>query len=397
VDPVQPAILVQGAVKGFHQGAVDTGLLPADSARVEATNIIETNDPDTDWRPFANAYDGLLKKLGQRAMDPSVGDAVLRGMVEALDDPLTVYYDQATLQARLARGTAGVGVSLSVPNQRGAPIVRELYPNGAAASAGLRVGDTITSIDGQSTAGNTLTDSADRIRGATGTDVTLEVRPLGESVTRRVRITRAPLVVAPVESSLRDGVEYVRVRGLPDGTTDEVRTVLEDSLSQGVRGWVLDLRGNLAGSIDEGASLATLFIGNQLVGYRVDRQQQVAEIRGAGLPLPRLLPTVLLVDQETGGGAELLAATLKDYQMAVLTGKATAGRVEIVRTAELSNGSALQVTAEHVYTAKRARITKNGLTPDDVVDLGVEDWSVGHDPQLERALQQAGELGSVST
>jgi len=392
---VQPAVLVDGAVKGFHQGAVDSGLLPADSARVETINIRTTNDPDIAWLPFANAYDGLLKKIGQRGMSPSVGDAVVRGMVEALDDPLTVYYDSDTVQSRMSRGTAGVGVSLSVANQRGAPIVRELYPDSAALRAGLRVGDTITSIDGQSTSENTLSESADRIRGTPGTDVTLEVRSLGDSTSRRVRITRAPLAVAAVESSVRDGVEYVRVRGLPDGASDQIRTALEDSVSAGARGWVLDLRGNLSGSIDEGANLATLFIGSQLVGYRVDRQQQVTQIRGTGGALPQLLPTVLLVDQETGGGAELFAATLRDYQQAALTGKPTAGKVEIVRTAELSNGAALQMTAEHVYTAKRVPLSKIGLTPDEAVDLGVEDWSVGRDPQLERALQQARDLASA--
>jgi hypothetical protein len=108
VDPVQPVILVDGAVKGFHQGAVEAGLLPAHSVQVESISLLATNDPDTDWTPLASAYDGLLKKVGPRVLTPDIGDAMVRGMLEALDDPLTAYYDPQTVAARLARGTAGV-------------------------------------------------------------------------------------------------------------------------------------------------------------------------------------------------------------------------------------------------------------------------------------------------
>jgi carboxyl-terminal processing protease len=261
----------------------------------------------------------------------------------------------------------------------------------------LRVGDVVTSIDGKATDDYTLTDSADRIRGTVGTEVVLSVRSPGDSASREVRVTRAPLTLEPVESSLRNGVEYVKIRGLPDGVANLVRVTLAESARQGATGWVLDLRGNLTGSIDEGANLASLFVGEQPVGIRVDRQRRTAEIHGTASALPVQLPTVVLVDQETGGGAELFAAALRDYQMATVTGKTTAGRIDMARTAELSNGGALQITMQHVLTPKGAWLGKGGLAPDEEVDLRVEDWSVGRDPQLERALSQARALGSQSS
>jgi carboxyl-terminal processing protease len=160
---------------------------------------------------------------------------------------------------------------------------------------------------------------------------------------------------------------------------------------------VIDLRGNLTGSLDEGARLASLFVGNQVVGLRVDRQRRVAEVRGGGEALPNRLPTVLLVDQETGGGAELFAAALNEYGLATSVGKPTAGRMDQSRTAELPNGGAIQLTQEHVLTPQRKWIGKTGLAPDEDVELAAADWSVGRDPQLERALTRARELASSAS
>ena len=192
-----------------------------------------------------------------------------------------------------------------------------------------------------------------------------------------------------VNSDARGGVDYIRVRAIQDGTSAAVRSVLTQS-PPGTRGWVLDLRGDDRGSLQEAINVASFFIGNDVAAVQEDRAGRRAAIRGAGQPLNTLLPTVILVDEGTGGAAEVLAAALRDHAAARVVGTRTAGKAARTTQVPLSDGSVAQITSHRLLSPSGDPLHRIGLTPDETVPASAADWVAGRDVQLERALARLG-------
>jgi len=392
VDRVDHTILIDGAIAGIHQGAVTGGLLPVEAAVVETTELRISRDPERDWLQFERAYDTFTSKLVRRVSVDDLGEAAAQGMLAALGDPQTRYVDRGTVAAQEQRSYAGIGVSLTLPGDRGAPIVREVFPGSPAETAGVRVGDAILGVDDRPTERMTLAETVQAIRGVEGTAVALQLRAPNDSRSGNVRVTRASLELPLVQTERKDQVQYIRVRSFQEGATDLVRSALAQSARDGARAWILDLRGNSGGNLQEVSNTAALFVGDEIIGVRVGRAQERAAIRGTGAPVVPRLPGLVLVDHDTGSGAELLAAALRDREVGRLLGTRTAGRVGVASVVPLPNGAVAQITAQRMLSASGARLDGVGVEPDDFVESGVADWIEGRDPQLERALAQLQEL-----
>jgi carboxyl-terminal processing protease len=385
VDPVDSGTLIEGALNGIETGAADQGISPLDIDMMELMSVRVSRDPDLDWAQFAVRYEAYLDKVVNRVGPWPVGQAAARGMLDALGDPNSTYTDRKTVEAQ-QRGDAGIGVTLAIGAQRGPPIVREVISGSPADGAGLRLGDTILAVDGNSTSGMSLNESTQAIRGGNGTGVRLAIRSPGQSGSRDVSITRASLNAAPVVAEVRDGVEYIKVRRFQDGVARSVEDALVDSAQSGAQGWIIDLRSTSSGSIQEVIDLAALFVGTRVIGAVVDRSQRPAPIRAQGTPLDPRLPTVILIDADTGSGAEILAAALKEYQAATLVGAHTSGRVGLSQIVPLPDGSAAQITSQRILTPSGGKLEGIGIEPDYEVDSSVDDWVQGRDPQLSRAM-----------
>jgi carboxyl-terminal processing protease len=385
VDPIDHGTLIEGALNGIQAGAIEEGVLPLDTDMIELMSLRLSRDPERDWAQFSARYESYLEKLANRVGAWPVGQAAARGMVEALGDPNSTYMDRRTVDAQ-RRGDAGIGVTLAVGAQRGSPIVREVLPGSPAEAAGLRPGDSIAEVDRNPTSGLTLSESTQLIRGADSTRVQLSVRSAGENSSREVTVTRAPLTTAPVVAEVRGDYEYVKVRRFQEGVARSVQDALAESARNGAQGWIIDLRATSSGSIQEVMDIAGLFVGPRIIGAVVDRSQRPAPIRGQGTPMEARLPTVVLIDGDTGSGAEILAAALHEYDAATLVGAHTAGRVGLSQVVPLPDGSAAQITSQRIRTPTGGRLEGVGIEPDYPVESNVADWVQGRDPQLSRAM-----------
>jgi carboxyl-terminal processing protease len=318
-------------------------------------------------------------------------------MLEALDDPHTSYLDRSAVEGQQSRGYVGIGVTLSAGNQRGTPVVRELIPGGSAERAGLRAGDRILAVDGRSTGAATLDETARAIRGVDGTEVVLSIESVGESQPREMRLTRAAVNLPPVQTDEYDGVGHVRIRAFQAGVADSVRAALESFAQRGTSGWIIDLRGNRGGDIEEVLNVASLFVGDRTVGVQVDRSRRQAPMHGDRLPLAPQPPSVVLVDGDTGSGAEVLAAALKEYGLATIMGTKTAGKVGLATVRQLRDGSAVQLTYRRILSPSGAPLDGAGVEPNVVVPAGIEDWVQGRDPQLESAIARLHNAGAQAS
>jgi carboxyl-terminal processing protease len=386
VDKVDHAALVEGAIAAVRDAGLKSNALPIDLASTDLAPL-PTGDPDRDWAAFARGYDALVGKHPEWAAKARPDWAVLRKMVAALHDDHSLFIEPSEVRRMAETGFSGVGIRVTRPRDDEQPYVVEVYRDSPAASSGVKPGDQIVAVDGTPTGGRSLTEVVTGIRGAQGTRVVLSVVRGGQPPVD-IRITRAPVDAPRVEGSVRGGVLGVlRIRSFGEGVPEQVQQLLTQGRNRGARAWILDLRGNPGGPIDSMARVATNFIESRPVGLAVDRNGQRDPIVAPGRPALARFPFVVLVDRETASGAEVLAAAIKEYQIAPLVGARTAGSVGIALPQPLSDGSAVQVTVRRLVAPSGAEIDKQGVQPDIEADLTLDDLQRGDDPQFMAAVE----------
>jgi carboxyl-terminal processing protease len=295
-------------------------------------------------------------------------------MTDSLDDRgHTSYLTPEQVKARDERlsGTyVGVGAVLDQRDE-GIFVVRVLRDS-PAERAGLRAGDEIVRVDGEPLVGLTVDEVASRVRGPEGTDVTLEVRsPDGSS--REMTITRAtldlPLVSWGFAPGTRDAV--IRLESFSAGAGKAFEGALQESIDAGAQGVVLDLRGNPGGYVNEPVAVVSMLLSDAVVYVSVDRSGKETPHRTEGKPLAPDLPLVVLVDGQTASSAEIVTGALQDAGRAHVVGETTFGTGTVVNTYPMADGGALTVGTERWLTPKGRAIWREGVAPDEAVELPV--------------------------
>lgn len=386
VDRVDHAALIQRANAAIREAELTAGALPLDTAPLDLA-ADPLGDPRQDFQSFARAYDAVVQKRPGWAAATRPDWAALRQMLAGLGDNHSVFIEPDELQRMNESGYSGIGVRMSKPSQPEAPVVVEVFQNSPASRAGLRAGDRVTAVDGVPTAGRSLTEIVSGIRGAQGSALALSVAR-GDQPARDVTLTRAPVEAPRVEGIIRGNVVGVlRIRGFGEGVPEAVQQVLTQGQARGARAWVLDLRGNTGGALNAVARVAANWVDNRPVGVAVDRAGSREPITAEGRPAIPRTPLVVLIDKETASGAEILAASIKEYGIAPLVGATTAGSVGIAVPRPLPDGSAVQITIRRLVSPSGAPLDKIGVQPDFPVELTIADLERGNDPQLDRALE----------
>jgi carboxyl-terminal processing protease len=278
--------------------------------------------------------------------------------------------------------------------ETGNAMIVEVIPNSPAAQAGLRPGDQIVRVNGDSVAGAPADRIASLIRGQPGTEVEIEISRQGSPVV--VRAFRRAIDVPPAELVVdSSGVGLLRVRSLSDQTVVERVGALLAGSRQTLKGLILDLR-RVGGTTDIAKKVAGYFMDVRPLAISTDRSgQRTAEFSEQRPASSRVnVPMAVLIDGQTSGAGELLAAALHDYQIATLVGSKTAGTVGVVGVFQLSDGSAVALTQKHLSAPSGAAIDRVGLQPDIPVQNTVDDLANGRDPQRDRALQALAQRSS---
>lgn len=386
VDPVDPQRLVAGALRGAREASTQAGLLPVESGVFDTATVRPGASAELAWAQLADAYDDFLQKLVRRVDVTGVGQGAAEGMVAAVADPSTRYYRRNALEAQQLADYVGVGVVLAPTAERGSPVVREVTPGSPGDTAGVKLGDVIVAVGGRSTDNMTLAEAVEAIRGAEGTLVSLTVRSQG--VERETEVRRGVVRANVVSSEVRSGVTFIRVRAMQDGATQAIRNALIQTTTP-TRGWVLDLRGSDRGSLQEAVNVASLFVGDQIVALQEDKAGRRNPIRGTGRPVSQL-PGAVVVDEGTGGPAEVLAGALRDLGVARVIGTRTAGKAARTTPVPLPDGSVAQIASHRLLAPGGSPLHRVGLAPDEVVEATAQDWVAGRDVQLEQAVARLG-------
>ena len=311
-----------------------------------------------------------------------MSQAAIKGMVAAIDDPYTAYLDAETYQlsaTSLEGGFSGIGAEVAVRD--GFLTIIAPFPGTPAAEAGIKAGDIIIKIDGQPAAGMSLIEAVLKIRGPEGTKVRLLVLHQGETGPVEMEITRAEIKVPSVFFEMRGDIAYLNITHFSQRTDEELPTALEGIVAAGATGIVLDLRSNPGGTLGAVVDTASRFLSEGTVLMVVDNtgEQTALEVREDKEVVD--LPMVVLVDNYSASGSEVLAGALQDYGRATIAGCQTYGKGSVNILRQLKDGSGLYITTARWLTPSGRQIEGEGLSPDYELELSGEDaikWAVDY-------------------
>ena len=317
--------------------------------------------------------------------------ALIRGMVRYVDEGHTYFLDpqQYTDYQSWSRGdNTYVGIGISVSTRGDEPHIVEVYDDTPARQAGLQSGDVLVKIDGKAVAGMALDQMTALVRGPAGTAVELTVRRGADELV--IPVQRAEIHLPFVKQKVvEDDIGYVSLRGFPEPSV--VDTIEQDVASfrdAGVRGLVLDLRGNSGGRIDVGTRLLGHFLpAGTSIYEEVDKSggNQTHVVRGG--PVYDDLPLVVLVDGATASMGEIFASAVQEHGVATVLGSTTSGSVAAAQVFALPDGAGIQVTVFDILSADGKPLNKVGVLPDEVIDPDPATVARGADPVLNRAVE----------
>jgi carboxyl-terminal processing protease len=353
---------------GISVGQAGSGLAP------DASPSYSPSAGRPDWRLLDEAYQLLDEHyVDPKAIDPlTLERGAIAGMADSLDDRgHTGYLTPDEVKARDASlsGTF-VGVGAVLDQQGTSLVIVRVLNDSPAERAGVKAGDEIVSVDGVGVAGMTVDDAVGRVRGPEGSEVVLELlSPAG--ATRTVTITRAKLDLPLVSWAFAPGTKnaVVRLESFSAGAAKAVAAALKEALDQGAAGVVLDLRGNPGGYVNEPVETASQFLASGVVYRSIDRSGKETVHEVLGNPIAPDLPLVLLVDEQTASSAEILTGAIQDADRAPIVGTQTYGTGTVVSTFPLKDGGAMTIGTERWLTPGGHAIWREGLMPDQVVEM----------------------------
>jgi carboxyl-terminal processing protease len=313
----------------------------------------------------------------------------IRGMLKELD-PHTVFMTEEMfreMQVDTKGEFGGLGITISMQND----ILTVISPieDTPAWRAGIKAGDKIVKVDGESTKDMTISDAVKMMRGVPGTSVVIAVMREGLKEPKDYTIVRDIIKLKSVKYKiLDDNIGYVRITSFQERTDSDLRAALQEVFSgdEGLRGLVLDLRNNPGGLLDQAVKVSGEFLEKEkLVVYTKGRRQNnntEYTVRKGGARTD--YPMVVLVNRGSASASEIVAGALQDWERAVILGTPTFGKGSVQTVIPLEDGSGLRLTTAKYFTPKGRSIQNTGITPDiEVVTATINTGDAGSDPHVK--------------
>lgn len=346
---------------------------------------------DVDFSQFWSVWDILKNEYVDKGKltDKQMFYGALRGLVSSANDPYTVFMEPKVAQEfadDLAGTFEGIGAEIGMKNE----VITIVAPLSGmpAEKAGLKAGDKILAINGESTNGLSVDEAVNKIRGPKGTEVTLSIYRNGFEKAKDYKITRDVIVVKSVKTEMRkDGIFVITVSNFNDDTKELFANAVREIAEKNPKGIILDLRNNPGGYLDTAVDMASQWVEDGVIVTEQFSEDKKNEYPARGRADLKNYPTVVLVNQGSASASEIVSGALKDYQKATIVGMKTFGKGSVQTLEELNDGSSLKITIAKWLTPKGNNINEQGIAPDVEVDLTNDDYNNSKDPQLDKAVE----------
>jgi len=380
-------------VFGFEGGKREAQLVPIQGVK----NFAAGQPEAVDFSLFWDAWGVVQEKYAGGELDEqAMVFGAVRGMVEALGDPYTVFMDpkeNKRFKDDISGSFEGVGMEIGI-RDRELQVISPLKGT-PAMEAGLRPGDTIVTVDGTFTRTLTLQEAVSLIRGPRGSVVTLGIVRDDWSEPKDFDITRAVIEIPSLEWELLGGnTAYVALFQFSDQASQTFAQAANAILISEADRIILDLRNNPGGFLEVSVEIAGWFLerGQTVVIEDFGKEGEERLYKAQGNGKLSSYPLVILMNEGSASASEILAGALRDHKGAPLVGEKSFGKGSVQELASLKGSSALKVTVAKWLTPFRNHIDEIGLEPDYAVELTQEDIEQELDPQLDFALELVQDL-----
>ena len=335
-----------------------------------------------------------LESVDEQTLEKGVYD----GLVKALGDPYSVYYsaeELKELQDKTEGIYYGIGAYIGIDADTSLPRLTGIIEGTPAQESGLRAGDLLYKVDGEEVQGLELTQVVSKVKGEEGTTVHLTIIREGESDYLEIDVVRRKVESPTVNQKMLDNnIGYIQITEFDTVTLDQFTEALAVCRGSGMKGLILDLRGNPGGNLNTVCDIAREILPKGLIVYTEDKNGKRTEYTCDGTNQIKE-PLVVLVDTGSASASEILAGAIKDYGIGTLVGTTTFGKGIVQRIISLSDGSAVKLTVSNYYTPKGNNIHKIGIAPDIEEKFdGEAYYNDGVDNQLNKAIEiMNGKLG----
>jgi carboxyl-terminal processing protease len=325
--------------------------------------------PLEDLRTFVEVFDRVQRFYVEPVNDRELIEKAIEGMVSSLD-PHSNYLtlkDFEEMQSSTKGEFGGLGIEVAMEDG----VVKVVSPidDTPASRAGLKPGDLIIRLDGQSVQGMSLRDAVEVMRGKPGDPITLSILRKGEDKPLEVKLVRAVIKVRSVKGRmLENGYAYLRISQFQVHTGTQLEAKIKELVKENkapLKGLVLDLRNNPGGVLNASVEVVDAFVDSGMIVYTKGRiDESKSEFKAKRGDLLKGAPIVVLMNEGSASASEIVAGALQDHKRALIAGRKSFGKGSVQTLMELGNGAALKITTARYYTPSGRSIQAEGIVPD---------------------------------
>ncbi len=332
------------------------------------------SSPDTfkELSLFGEVFEKVREDYVEPVTDEKLIESAINGMLTSLD-PHSSYMNEKSFSDMQVqtKGTFG-GLGLEVTQEKELVKVVSPIDDTPAARADIKPGDLIVGIDGEPVAGMSLNDAVEKMRGEVGTSIKLTLRRGEEGQPFEVTLTREEIKIKSVKWDVRDRVGYIRITSFNEQTQTGLDAALKDiqsKLGNKIQGYVLDLRNNPGGLLDQAISVSDSFLDTgEVVSTRGRKPDDVQRYDAkTGGDLTHGAPLVVLINGGSASASEIVSGALQDHSRAVIMGTQSFGKGSVQTIIQLPGHGAMRLTTARYYTPSGRSIQGKGITPDILV------------------------------
>ena len=335
-----------------------------------ATGAMAQVDTETyrELDQFMDVFNRVKADYVDKVDDATLMKGAIQGMLTSLDPHSSFLTDRDFENLRTQTDGNYGGLGLTVGQEDGAVKVIAPTEDTPAWRAGIKSGDFITHLDGKLVFGGTLDEAVDQMRGRPGSQVRMTIIRPGRDKPFDVTLTREIIVLKPVKWEVKDGIGVININTFSKNVGADTRAAMmavEKSLGKKPLGYVVDLRSNGGGLLDQAIEVTDVFLERgEIVSQRGREKTQIERFYAKPGDLAHGLPVIVLIDAGTASASEIVAGALQDHHRAIVMGETSFGKGSVQTLLPLSATSALRLTTARYYTPSGRSVQEGGIEPD---------------------------------
>ena len=349
----------------------------------------------SELKEFVDTYNDIVNNYYDKVNKEELIDAGIKGMINYLDDPYATYFDgtsSTNFNQTLEGNYEGVGIEVTLDNNK--VKITKVFADTPAKKAGIKVGDYITKVNGESVNGKSLSDVVSLIKNAKNKEVEITITRDNQEKTMKVTRTTVdmPYTSSKVYEENGKKIGYLKIEMFSNNITKQVKKELESLKKKNIDKLVIDVRDNPGGYLTQVTEILSLFMTKKDVIYQLQTKNNKEKVYGTSSKATYSYPVVVLINENSASASEILASAFKETYNAEIVGVNSYGKGTVQKTGDLNNGDTIKYTVQKWLTPKGNWINEKGVTPTKEVKLELKENEIlteDNDNQLKAAIELA--------